>query len=319
METGPRDRGRIENRGSLATIEYVPGEATTKPTMSIVVPAFNEAENISIVLESLVSLGSNDEIEIIVVDDGSSDRTAEVAANFPVIVLRHPYNKGYGAALKTGLARAQGDLIIFFDADGQHRPEDIHRLLDMASTYDLVIGARTAQSDQGWIRRPGKFVLGLIANLMVGRKIPDLNSGLRLVHKHVVNRFIHLLPQGFSFSTTSTIAAYHFGFNVGYVPVTTARRQGGKSSVRQVRHGSETILLILRLITLFEPLKVFLPISLFLLLASVVSGIVDGFYYAQGLADTTILLFLSFLIIFFLGLVTDQISALRKEGVISQG
>lgn len=311
--TGPRtDRG-IPNPGTLATLEHLEGEQTSKPLLSIIVPAFNEAKSLPNVLESLMSLEFPREIEIIVVDDGSNDQTAEVASSFPVTLIRHPYNKGYGAALKSGIQKARSDRIVFFDADGQHRSEEIHRLLSMADTYDVVIGARTAESDQVWLRKPGKIVLRLAANFMAGRKIPDLNSGLRLVHKRAIERFLHLMPQGFSFSTTSTIAAYHFGFNVGYVPVTTAKRQGGRSSVNQVRHGFETLLLILRLITLFNPLKVFLPLSLFLLAGGLVSAIEDVLRNERGLADTTILLLLSFLIIFFLGLLTDQISALRKE------
>jgi glycosyltransferase involved in cell wall biosynthesis len=279
--------------------------------LSIIVPAFNEAESLPGVLESLVSLGQN--FEIIVVDDGSEDKTSDVAASFPVKIIRHPYNKGYGASLKTGIRNAKNNLIVFFDADGQHKPEDIKRLLAEADKYDLIIGARTGRSNQTWLRRPGKFVLGFVANFLTGHKIKDLNSGLRLFHKNVINFFIDMMPNGFSFSTTSTIAAYYFGFSVGYIPIITDRRSGGISSVRQVKHGPETILLILRLITLFEPLKVFLPVSLFLFVAGLISSFVDIFLNKQGIADTTILFFLSFLIIFFMGLVTDQISSIRKE------
>jgi glycosyltransferase involved in cell wall biosynthesis len=316
MQTESGNGSEATSPEAQVALTFPPYEQTTKPTLSIIVPAFNEAKSLRTVLESLLSLRSDQDSEIIVVDDGSHDQTAEVASAFPVTLFRHPYNKGYGAALKTGIRQARGDLIIFFDADGQHRADDIEVLLAEAGIYDVVIGARTKQSKQNWLRKPGKIVLGFVANLMAGRKISDLNSGLRLFHKHTVEHFIDLMPQGFSFSTTSTIAAYYFGFNVGYVPITTSKRQAGKSSVRQVRHGFGTLILILRLITLFEPLKVFLPLATFLLGAGLISAIVDICFYDQGLADATLLFLHSFLVIFFLGLLADQISALRKERAI---
>ena len=280
-------------------------------TISIIVPAYNEEEVIEKVVEDLKRLG--EEIEIIVVDDGSIDKTYENALKADVKVIKHPYNKGYGAALKTGIKNSKGDTICFFDADNQHRIEDLKEILKYIEDYDAVIGMRTSESHIPFLRKPGKKILSMVANYLSNHKIPDLNCGLRVFKKEVLTRCLHILPDGFSFSTTTTLAMYKMGYNVKWVPVTTRKRMG-KSTVKQIKHGMGTLLLIIRVIALFNPLRVFLPTSIILFLLGIGWGIHDIIFNPASIAEVTIFLFLSAILIFFFGILADQIAALRREG-----
>jgi glycosyltransferase involved in cell wall biosynthesis len=280
-------------------------------SISIVIPALNEAEAIGQVLRSLRARFP--EAELIVVNDGSTDNTAQVAADTGAEVLNHDRSRGYGASLCTGMKAAKGKYVLFCDGDGQHGAEDVERLIESCDGYDMVIGARDKESHIPLLRRPGKAILRRFANCLAGEKIPDLNSGLRIVKKDLLMRYIHLMPQGFSFSTTSTFALLKTNHRIKWVPI-TAKKRVGTSTVRQLKHGPESLLLLLRLTVLFEPLKVFLAVSGVLLVLSLVSLLIDFVLTeGRGIGDTTVLLSIATLIVFLFGLLCDQVSALRRE------
>jgi glycosyltransferase involved in cell wall biosynthesis len=229
--------------------------------LTVIIPAYNEEEGIRNTIISLYDSIKEKKWEILIINDGSTDRTHEILMQIPFVkVIAHPHNKGYGACLKTGIRNSKTEFIAFYDADGQHKPQDLIELFNNLMTLDMIVGKRGKDSHQDWTRKPGKWVLARVANFLTGRRIPDLNSGLRITKKDVIIKMLHLFPDGFSFSTTSTIAFMNMGYNVGYYPIKVNKRIG-KSSVKQLKHGSTAILLILRLIVLFNPLKVFFPVS----------------------------------------------------------
>ena len=279
--------------------------------ISVIIPAFNEEQGIASVLPSLVEAlnASQQPFEVLVIDDGSTDRTAEIAAHFGVKVLSHRTNKGYGASLKTGIRAAQYELIVMMDSDGQHNPADVLRLVEMGRDYDMVVGTRGRGSHSPTLRRPGKWLLQLTANYLAGVKIPDLNSGLRIFSRELAGRFMHILPNGFSFTTTLTLACLKENYRIGWMPITVMPRSG-KSSVKPIRDGYNTFILILRTIVLFDPLKVFLPPSLLLGLFGMLFSIYGIIRY-NSFPETGVLVITAAIILFFLGILADSISALR--------
>jgi len=229
--------------------------------ISIVIPAYNEEKSITTVINELKERYKD--YEIIVIDDGSSDKTFELANKTGIRVLRHFSNKGYGAALKTGIRNASSDIVLFFDADAQHNYDDVSKIIGAMDRFDMVVGARTKQSYRSYLRDSGKEFLSIIANYLAKTNIPDLNSGLRAIKKDVVVRFMHILPDTFSLTTTITLALLKGGYKVHYIPIITTKRLG-KSSVK-IKDGFRTILLILRIIMLFDPLRVCFHLSIALL------------------------------------------------------
>jgi glycosyltransferase involved in cell wall biosynthesis len=281
----------------------------SKQDVTIIIPAHNEEEGIADAINGIKRL--NVGYEIIVVDDGSTDNTYKLASETGVKIIRHPYNKGYGAALKTGIRNAEADVVLFMDADGQHKPSDIQKLLQyIREEYDMVVGARTKKSKISLLRRPGKKVLSITANYLAGVKIPDLNSGFRALKKSVVLEFMHILPNSFSFSTTITLALITSGYSVKYVPIEAPERVG-TSKIKPFRDGFRFILMIVRTIALFNPLKIFLPVSLLLFLSGVSYLIYEVIVYVD-ISDTSLLLIISSLLIFFFGVLSDQVSVLIR-------
>jgi len=281
---------------------------------SIIIPAYNEEESIAQVITGVKNYLPKEkyDYEIIVVDDGSTDQTNKILKNIKNIkLINHPYNKGYGAAIKTGVKNAQYDWLLFYDSDGQHQSKYIEKLIKYTNNYDMIVGARIGY--QGPLsRQPGKKLLNWIANYLVQQKIPDLNSGFRLIKKDLFLRFSHILPNGFSLSTTITLAFFKEALNVKYIPIKINKRVG-KSSVT-IKDGLETLMLIFRTITLFSPLRIFLPISFSLFCLSLLVSIIQSLYLKKfNISDTTILLFVSSLFLFFFGLLADQISAIRRD------
>ena len=228
-------------------------------TLSIVIPAYNEATGIRAVLSRICA--DYPDAEIIVVDDGSTDGTGDQLADLPVRVIWHPYNKGNGASVKTGIRAAHGDFVLLLDADGQQNPDDIDKLLTHTGVYDLIVGARTKTSQQNAVRAVGNGALEGMASYLAGTKIPDLTSGFRVFRRAVILEFIHLLPNRYSYPTTSTLAFLKAGYNVTFVPIVANKRRGGKSGQKLLQNGARCILIILRMITLFSPMKIFLPVS----------------------------------------------------------
>lgn len=289
------------------------GIVMMEPTLSIVVPAYNEAPRIEPVLKGLQTILSGQAYEIIVVDDGSTDETREVAEGVEgVTVVRNPQRKGYGGAIKTGVRKAKGEWILLVDADGQHQPSEIPKLLEHKDRGDMIVGSREGESLYRAGRLFGRTVVRRLAEFLVESRIPDLNSGLRLVRRELFLDRFSLLPNGFSLSTTLTLALLKSGYTVVFVPVTVTAREGSSSRVRIFRDSIRTILLMVRITTMFNPLKVFLPMSCFLWflgLVYLIEEIVRGF----NIADGAVLLIIAGTIIFFFGILADQLSTLQRE------
>ncbi|MDO8559760.1 MAG: glycosyltransferase family 2 protein [bacterium] len=280
------------------------------PPLTIIIPALNEESAIARVIADIKEKCAAVVHEIIVVDDGSTDRTAQVAQQAGARVLRHYRNIGYGAALKTGIRQAQTEYIVTMDADGQHRASDVNRLWEQASSCDMVVGQRVGFHNSPLWRMPGKRLLRLMANYITRYHIPDLNSGLRVLRRTVVLQYLHLCPSGFSFSTTITVAMLSQGRSVVYVPIQVERRVG-KSTVT-VTTGLDTIILILRIAALFEPLRVFVPASVLIGTTGVLWEIPIALA-GLGVSVGSMLAIVTAILLFGLGLICDQISQLRLE------
>jgi glycosyltransferase involved in cell wall biosynthesis len=284
----------------------------TKKLASVVVPAYNEEEGISGLLEAVKALDLFEKYEFIIVDDGSTDQTAVLAKRYPVKVIRHSVNKGYGASLKTGVRRATTPLVITMDSDGQHDPAYIDTIVEMLAEYDMVIGERSATSFQVKSRKSGKWLIRKTGEMLVGQKLPDYNSGLRGFHRDQIYNILHLMPNGFSFSTTSTLAYLKEGYNIGTFPIQVVERVGRASSVKFVRDGSKTFLLLFRIIMLFNPLKVFFPASLLFTATGAIWGI-NGYMFFGRFPNSGIILITLGMFMFFFGLLADQISLLNRK------
>jgi glycosyltransferase involved in cell wall biosynthesis len=280
----------------------------SKNQISIVIPAKNEAANLQALLKQIKTVAPD--AEILVIDDGSTDDTSLIAKNADATVIKHPYSQGNGAAIKTGARKAKGDIIIFMDADGQHDPNDIPDLLaKLEEGYDMAVGARHVSTQSSWLRKIGNAFYNWLASIMTGHRIEDLTSGYRAVRADKFRKFIYLLPNGFSYPTTSTMAFFRSGFPVAYVPIHAGKREG-KSHIQLFRDGMRFFIIILRIGALFSPMRLFLPIS-----ATVfITGLS---YYAYTFSTTgrftnmTALLLMSSLLIFLIGILSEQISSLH--------
>ena len=277
---------------------------------SVVIPAYNEAASIAAVVRALAE--SAPWAEILVVDDGSEDNTGDQARGAGATVLRHPHNKGNGASVKTGLRAATGEFIVIVDADGQHRAALAPRLVDRLGEYDLVVAARPDPTQATLGRRLGNRLLAWVASYLAGQHIPDLTSGFRAARRAYLMEFIHLLPNGFSTPTTTTLAFIRAGYNVGFETIEADKRVG-HSKIRFARDGFKFFLILLRVITIFSPMRIFVPISLTCL---VLGGVYALWTIATQLhvTNSSVLLIVLGVVVFLLGLVSEQISALRFQG-----
>ncbi|NNP73972.1 glycosyl transferase [Acinetobacter defluvii] len=278
--------------------------------ISIVLPAKNEAGAISDTIAKMHAL--NIAKEIIVVNDGSTDSTKEIAEQAGATVISHPYSKGNGAAIKTGARNATGEVIIFMDADGQHDPQDIPRLLAKINEgYDLVVGARQKGSQASVGRGIANKLYNNLASYMSEHKVEDLTSGFRAVRAERFREFIYLLPNGFSYPTTSTMAFFRAGYSVTYVPIHAAKRIG-KSHIHPVKDSVRFFLIIFKIATLYSPLKMFLPFSVLLfLLATGWYGYT--LYEYQRFTNMSALLYTGSIMIFLMGLISEQITTLMYK------
>ncbi|HEV7500290.1 MAG TPA: glycosyltransferase family 2 protein [Vicinamibacteria bacterium] len=272
--------------------------------VSVVIPAFNEQEAIADVVSRVRGRGAWR--EVLVVDDGSTDLTGERAAQAGARVIRHPYNKGNGAAVKTGIREAHGEVVLLLDADGQHDPEDMARLVAGVGVHDMVIGARSAK-DQSWTRALGNTAFRVLASWLTGRPIPDLTSGFRAARRDRLLEIIHLLPNGFSYPTTSCLAFMKAGHDVTFVPV-AAHPRVGTSKIRVVRDGVRFVLIILKIVTLYSPLKVFFPISAVSFLLGILYGIWNVYLHGKIPMGSALLIQLA-VVVFLFGLISEQIAA----------
>ena len=275
--------------------------------ISIILPAKNEADGLRKTLPAL-----RDAIpgaELIVVDDGSTDATAQVAAEHGATVLGAPYSMGNGAAIKRGARHARGDILVFMDADGQHDPACIPRLLErLDEGYDMVVGARDWAGQAGVHRGAANAFYNWLASRMTGFQVKDLTSGFRVVRADKFREFLHLLPNGFSYPTTSTMAFFRSAYAVAYEPIPVARRIG-KSHIKPIRDGIRFLLIIFKIATLYSPLKLFAPTAIAFFLTGL--GYYAWTFTTQGrFTNMSVLLFSAAVIIFLIGLISEQITSL---------
>ncbi|MCX7087645.1 MAG: glycosyltransferase family 2 protein [Methylococcales bacterium] len=282
----------------------------TPSTISIVLPAKNEAQNIAALLVKIKALKLD--AEILLINDGSTDNTRKIAQDLGVKVITHPYSLGNGAAVKTGARNATGDILVFMDADGQHDPDDIPTLLEKLNEgYDMVVGARHPSTHSSLVRRFGNWIYNRLASYMTQYKIEDLTSGFRVVRAHKFRKFLYLLPNGFSYPTTSTMAFFRSGFHVGYIPIHVGTRKG-QSHIHILKDGYRFFIVILRVGALFSPMRFFLPISTVMFLSGV--GNYAHTYLTDGrFTNMSMLLLLSSLFIFLMGIISEQISSLHYK------
>ncbi len=296
---------------ALETLPQSAVSTASSSAISIVIPAFNEERGLAQVLNDL-KRWSERGAEVIVVDDGSTDKTAQIAAQGGARVIRHRNNKGYGAALKAGIRAAEREIVVTFDADGQFDTNDIEKLVNALGDCDMAVGVRPQGAGSPTIRKPGKWLLGKTANYLAQTEIPDLNCGFRALRVDTAKRFLNLLPNGFSFTTTLTLAMFKDGYNVAYLPITIHPRTMGVSSVR-VADGLNTLLLIIRIIALFDPLKVFLPASGLLFLLGIFYWVLDSVSLRRlNIPSGAVILIVSAIMVFMFGILADQVSAIRR-------
>jgi glycosyltransferase involved in cell wall biosynthesis len=252
--------------------------------------------------------------EILLINDGSNDDTAAIARAAGVTVIDHPYSMGNGAAIKTGARHAKNEILVFMDADGQHDPGDIPALLaKLKDGYDMVVGARNSGSHASLFRRVANKFYNKLASLMTGHKIEDLTSGFRAAKASKFRKFLYLLPNGFSYPTTSTMAFFRSGFPVAYIPIHAGKRSG-KSHIRLLQDGLRFFIIILRIGVLFSPMRLFLPVSSTVF--SLGAGYYGYTYFTEGrFTNMSAVLFLSSLFIFLIGIVSEQISSLHYKNI----
>jgi glycosyltransferase involved in cell wall biosynthesis len=278
--------------------------------ISVIVPAKNEERGLELILPDLREKYPG--AEIIIVDDGSTDRTVEICHQHGVIVISHPYSIGNGAAIKTGARHATGDVLVFMDADSQHKPSDIDALLlKMDEGFDMVVGARSNSSQASFGRLMANRLYNRLASLVVGHEIKDLTSGFRAVKAKKFKEFLYLLPNGFSYPTTSTMAFFRNGYSVAYYPI-HANQRIGKSHINPLREGVRFLLIIIKVATLYSPLKIFAPAALLNFMTGI--GLYTYTYATEGrFTNMSLLLFMGAILIFIFGLLAEQITTLMYK------
>lgn len=286
------------------------------PEISVIIPAYKEEAGIGGLISRLrgVMDAVGRSYEVLVVDDGSPDDTAGSAQRAGARIVRHPYNMGNGAAVKTGIRNARGEILVMLDADGQHPPEYIPELLEKVTTYHMAVGARTRTSDTSFHRGLANTVYNRLATYVSGRRIDDLTSGFRAVRAHVAREFVSLLPNTFSYPTTITLATIRSGYGLTYVPIKAAKRAAhSKSKIKLVRDGSRFLLIIFKIATLFSPMKIFLPASVLTFLLGFGYGLYKVVVLNERYGPTSAMLMTMAALMFLIGLVSEQITQLRFD------
>jgi len=282
----------------------------TREQVSIIIPAFNEAQAIGDLVAQIKKLYPD--AETIVLDDGSTDGTAQVARDAGAIVYSHPYNIGNGGAVKSGIRLASGGVVVFMDGDGQHDPKDIGRLLKCFPDYDMVVGSRAKGNQASWGRALANRIYNWLASYVTKFRIQDLTSGFRAVKSDVVRDYLHLLPNTYSYPTTLTLCILRSGRSLKYVPIRTKARKKGRSKIKILPDGIRFFLIITKICTLYSPFRVFLPVSFVMFCFGL--GYYLYTFFSQGrFTNMSLLLFTSSVLVFMMGLVSEQISQLRFE------
>jgi glycosyltransferase involved in cell wall biosynthesis len=278
--------------------------------ISIIIPAHNEVENIGGLVKEIRSLLP--EVEVIVVDDGSTDDTAKVAHEAGAQVYRHPYNIGNGAAIKSGIRAASGDILVFMDGDGQHDPADLIRLLESFPEYDMVVGARSVSSQASVGRAIGNKIYNWLGSYVAKFPILDLTSGFRAVKSDIAHGFLYLLPNTYSYPTTLTLSVLRTGRSLKYVPIQARARKRGASGIKLFSDGVRFFMIIIRICTLYSPMRVFLPVSCGMMLLGLVNYAFT--YFTQSrFTNMSALLITNGLLVFMMSLISEQISQMRFE------
>jgi glycosyltransferase involved in cell wall biosynthesis len=283
---------------------------TDKLSVSVIIPAYNEADTIGEIVVKIMSTYPG--FEVIVVNDGSTDETAEVAKDAGAIVYSHPYNIGNGAAIKSGIRIASGEILVFMDADGQHDPKEISSLLTHFPDYDMVVGARGKGHQASWLRALANTIYNRFASYVAKFSVQDLTSGFRAIKADIAANFLYLLPNTYSYPTTLTLSVLRSGRSLRYVSVNTRLRHKGKSKIKILRDGLRFFLIITKICALYSPLRVFLPVSVFLF-ATGLGYYLYTYTINSRFTNMSALLFTTSVIIFMMGLVSEQISQMRFE------
>jgi glycosyltransferase involved in cell wall biosynthesis len=286
------------------------GSSSNKLSVSVIIPAYNEADSIGDIVVKIMTIYPH--FEVIVVNDGSTDETVEVAKDAGAIVYSHPYNIGNGAAIKSGIRIASGEILIFMDADGQHDPKEISSLLAHFPDYDMVVGARGKGHQASWLRGVANTIYNRFASYVAKYQVMDLTSGFRAIKSDLARNLLYLLPNTYSYPTTITLGVLRSGRSVKYVPIHAQARKKGKSNIKLMRDGVRFLMIILKICALYSPLRIFLPVSATLFL----TGLSYYFYTYAALGRFTnmsALLFTTSIIVFMIGLVSEQICQMRFE------
>ena len=278
--------------------------------VSIIIPAYNEAKNIGEIILQLKTLYP--EFEVIVINDGSRDETIAVAQGAGAIVYNHPYNIGNGAAIKSGIRVATGDIMVFMDGDGQHDPEDISKMLSYLPDFDMVVGARSMSDQASLGRALGNKVYNWLASYVTKFSIKDLTSGFRAIKSKTARNFLHLLPNTYSYPATLTMGVLRSGMSVKYIPIKIRKRRAGNSNVKIIQDGVRFFMIITRICTLFSPMRIFLPVSFLMFILGMINYIFT--LLTQGrFTNMSALLFVTSILIFMMSLISEQICQMRFE------
>ena len=287
-----------------------------KSEVSIIIPAYNESRTIGGLVLRIKSI--HPDFEIIVVDDGSIDDTAAIARGAGAHVHKHPYNIGNGAAIKSGIRIAKGDLLVFMDGDNQHDPKDIKKMLEYFHEYDMVVGARSNGDQASWGRSFGNTAYNWLASYVANFFISDLTSGFRAIKADIARNFLSLLPNTYSYPTTLTLCVLRSGRSVKYLPINVLKRETGKSKISIFKDGVRFLMIIIKISTLYSPLRVFLPVSLMMFILGSANYLFS--FLTQGrFTNMSALLFIAFILIFMMGLVSEQICQMRFERSEGEG
>lgn len=278
--------------------------------VSIIIPAYNEAAIIGDIVSDVKTLYPD--FDIVVVNDGSTDDTAVVAQKAGAMVYSHPYNIGNGAAIKSGIRVATGDILVFMDGDGQHNPEDIAKLLEFFPDFDMVVGARSVSDQASLGRALGNKIYNWFASYVAKFSIKDLTSGFRAVKSNVARNFLYLLPNTYSYPTTLTLGTLRSGMSVKYVPVRIKKRATGKSNIKMIQDGVRFFMIIIRICTLYSPMRVFLPVSFAMFLLGLINYLYT-FIMRNRFTNMSVFLFVTAILIFMMSLISEQICQMRFE------
>ena len=278
--------------------------------VSVIIPAYNEAQSIGHVVKKIKTLNPN--FEIIVIDDGSTDDTAAVARDAGATVYSHPYNIGNGAAIKSGIRIASGDILVFMDGDGQHDPDDIEKLLKYFPEFDMVVGARSKGDHASLGRIIGNTAYNWLASYVAKFTVRDLTSGFRAVKSEIAHNLLYLLPNTYSYPTTLTLSVLRNGRTVKYVPIKAKMRRSGKSGISMFRDGVRFFMIIIKICTLYSPFRIFLPVSFLIFLTGLTYYLYTFFTWGR-FTNMSALLFTTSIVIFMMGLVSEQICQMRFD------